>query len=85
MTKEEECMRALLYLYLEVPSIIVDDIKEKVIDALNEAKNSAILDVSNKRKLLVDFLMEIDEVYGMHVREDAEKCVDNYLKSINSC
>ena len=38
MTKEQECMKALQCLYLEVPSVIADDIKQKVIDALNEVK-----------------------------------------------
>lgn len=42
MTKEQECMKALQCLYLEVPSVIADDIKQKVIDALNEAKNCVI-------------------------------------------
>lgn len=84
MTKEQECMKALQCLYLEVPSVIADDVKQKVIDALNEVKNCTIPDVINRRELLIDFLMEVDEVYGMHIREDAEKCADNYLKSINS-
>ena len=39
-------------------------------------------DYHNKcvKELLIDFLMEIDEVYAMHIRENAEKCVDEYLK-----
>lgn len=39
------------------------------------------LDTVRRREELIAFLMTIDEVYGMHVREDAEKCVDDYLKS----
>ena len=42
MTKEQECMKALQRLYLEVPSVIADDVKQKVIDALNEVKNCSI-------------------------------------------
>jgi hypothetical protein len=45
MTKEQECMKALQCLYLEVPSVIADDVKQKVIDALNEVKNRTIPDV----------------------------------------
>ncbi len=48
------------------------------------AKNCSIPAVINQRELLIDFLMNVDEVYGMHVKKDAEKCADNYLKSINS-
>ena len=50
----------------------------------SKVKKLTIPDVINRRELLIDFLMEVDEVYGMHVREDAEKCADNYLESINS-
>lgn len=44
MSKEEECMKALTCLYLEVPSVIADDVKLKVVAAINEAKESAIED-----------------------------------------
>ena len=47
MTKEQECIKALQCLYLEVPSVIADDVKQKVMDALNEVKNCTIPDVSN--------------------------------------
>ena len=40
-------MKALQCLYLEVPSVIADDVKQKVIDALNEVKNCTIPIVSN--------------------------------------
>jgi hypothetical protein len=49
-----------------------------------DIRNVIAMERENARELLIDFLMEVDEVYGMHVREDAEKCADNYLKSINS-
>lgn len=55
-----------------------------LIKAQQKVKNLNIPVVINRRELLIDFLMEVDEVYGMHIREDAEKCADNYLKSINS-
>jgi predicted GNAT superfamily acetyltransferase len=47
MTKEQECMKALQCLYLEVPSVIADDVKQKVIDALNEVKNRTIHSIIN--------------------------------------
>ena len=47
-------------------------------------KNCSIPAVINRRELLIDFLMATDEVYAMHIRENAEKCADEYLKSINS-
>ena len=37
-------------------------------------------EMKSKQELLITFLMEIDECYGMHIREEAEKCVNNYLK-----
>lgn len=37
-------------------------------------------ETESKKELLITFLMEIDECYGMHIREEAEKCVNNYLK-----
>jgi len=40
-----------------------------------------LYNVSSRREQLIAFLMEEDEVYGMHVRVNAEKCVDEYLKS----
>lgn len=40
--------------------------------------------VASDREKLINFLMTIDECYGMHVREDAERCVDNYLASVPS-
>ena len=37
-------------------------------------------ETESEKELLITFLMEIDECYGMHIREEAEKCVNNYLK-----
>ena len=62
MTKEQECMKALQCLYLEVPSVIADDVKQKVIDAMNEVKNCTIPDVSNRRELLFAFLKANENV-----------------------
>jgi hypothetical protein len=56
MTKEQECMKALQCLYLEVPSVIADDVKQKVIDALNEVKNCTIPDVSIALSGFMDWL-----------------------------
>ena len=55
MTKEQECMKALQCLYLEVPSVIADDVKQKVIDALNEVKNCTIPDVVGQSEQLKAF------------------------------
>ena len=55
MTKEQECMKALQCLYSEVPSVIADDIKQKVIDALNEVKNCTI-------PLIIKSLPEYNEI-----------------------
>jgi hypothetical protein len=65
MTKEQECMKALQCLYLEVPSVIADDVKQKVIDALNEVKNCTIPDV-------IKSLPDSDEI-RMKARELDEK------------
>lgn len=40
MTKREECLKALQCLYLEVDPSIADDLKQKVLSALQEAENS---------------------------------------------
>ena len=59
------------------------------LDAILNAKSALdlleplfLLSVSNKRELLIAFLMEVDEVHAMHIRENAEKCVDNYLSKL---
>jgi hypothetical protein len=36
---------------------------------------------SGRREQLIVFLMDLDECYGMHIRANAEKCVDDYLKN----
>jgi hypothetical protein len=35
-------------------------------------------EMKSKKELLITFLMKIDE--GIHIRKEAEKCVNNYLK-----
>lgn len=84
MTKEEECMKALQCLYLEVPSVIVDDVKQKVIDALNEVKNCTIPNVINRRELLIDFCQSMQCHLIATEQNKIETGVDDYLKSINS-
>lgn len=39
MSKKDECLKALQCLYLEVDSTIADDVKKKVLEALDEAEN----------------------------------------------
>ena len=48
----------------------------------SEKATDVITDVSQQRELLIAFLMDIDECYGMHVRENAEKCTDEYLSNL---
>jgi hypothetical protein len=74
MTKEQECMKALQCLYLEVPSVIADDIKQKVIDALNEVKNCTI-------PLVIKSLPEPDEI-RMKARELDEKDFAQWMYEI---
>lgn len=74
MTKEQECMKALQCLYLEVPSVIADDIKQKVIDALNEVKNCTI-------SLVIKSLPEPDEI-RMKARELDEKDFAQWMYEI---
>lgn len=74
MTKEQECMKALQCLYLEVPSVIADDIKQKVIDALNEVKNCTIA-------LVIKSLAEPDEI-RMKARELDEKDFAQWIYEI---
>lgn len=38
--------------------------------------------VSNRRKLLIAFLMDMEDCYGMDDKEKAEKCVDDYLSNL---
>ena len=78
MTKEQECIKALQCLYLEVPSVIADDVKQKVMDALNEVKNCTIPDVSNRRELLIAFLDWLEEISDNSVDRE---WVDDYIKS----
>lgn len=40
-----------------------------------------LYNVSSRREQLIVFLMDLDECYGMHVRTEAENCVDDYLKN----
>lgn len=42
MTKKEECLKALQCLYLEVDATIADDVKRKVLDALDEANKNFV-------------------------------------------
>ena len=49
--------------------------EDEYVDMVKSAKSN----YSTQKQILVDFLMEVDEVYAMHVRENAEKCVDSYL------
>lgn len=56
----------------------------KEIQSLKEVVNliESNATVRYQREQLILFLMNLDECYGMHVREDAEKCVDGYLERL---
>ena len=56
MTKIDECLKALQCLYLEVDATIADDVKRRVLEALDEAnKNFVQPDVSGRSELLFAF------------------------------
>ena len=75
-------LNILQCLYLEVPSVIADDVKQKEVDALNEVKNCTIPDVINRRELLVAFLREYyTSMLVFAEMPDIETIVDDYLKS----
>jgi len=80
MTKEQECMKALQCLYLEVPSVIADDVKQKVIDALNEVKNCAIPDVMQQGELLLEFINWKNDKDKNWLKFIDAKEVDEFLK-----
>lgn len=68
MTKKEECLKALQCLYLEVDATIADDIKRRVLEALDEAnKNFVLADVSGS------FLKDL-------AQEHINKCKDMVYK-----
>lgn len=79
MTKEQECMKALQCLYLEVPSVIADYVKQKVIDALNEVKNCTIPDVSHRRELLAAFVKDWYKNNPLISEERRLEMVDKFL------
>ena len=83
MTKEQECLQALFHLYLEVPSVIADDVKQKVINALDEVKN-CIPNVSNRREQLIAYQLWCYQ-HPEHDQVCQSSKVDIYLKTINCC
>lgn len=80
MTKEQECMKALQCLYLKVPSVIADDVKQKVIDALNEVKNCTIPDVMQQSELLLEFINWKNDKNNNWLKFIDVKDVDEFLK-----
>jgi hypothetical protein len=57
------------------------------IDGFNKGLSLSTQEKQEERKIkvlreqIIVFLMDVDEVYGMHIRAEAEKCVDEYLQS----
>jgi hypothetical protein len=68
--------------------------REKVITLLRLVKENglkldiaadeicSLFNVSNRREMLIAFLMDIEECYGMDEREKTEKFVDDYLSNL---
>ena len=72
MTKKEECLKALQCLYLAVDASIADDVKRKVLEALDEAnKNFVLADVSGQ-------LCRCGNPIG---RTECDDCLDNRIIS----
>lgn len=67
MTKKEECLKALQCLYLEVDSSIADDLKQKVLSALQESENST---ASKKKKAPSFSADELWDYYSEHIDDD---------------
>lgn len=64
------------------------DTRQKIIEIIThthkmpfEQADEILRLFSSQREQLIAFMMHIDTCYGMHVRADAEKCVDDYLKN----
>ena len=49
-------------------------------NALNKLLN--LHGVIHQRELLIDFIMYVEECYGMDQKEKAERCVDDYLTNL---
>ena len=50
----------------------------------SELKNLRLAGDSGQRELLISFLIDIEECYGMEEKEKAEKFVDDYLSKENN-
>jgi len=65
MTKREECLKGLQCLYLEVDATIADDVKKRVLDALDEANNNCrVADVSSSCFSFFNRIVEINKNNG---------------------
>ena len=81
MTKREECLKGLQCLYLEVDATIADDVKKRVLDALDEANNNCrVADVSGQ---LLAFLTWMKENKHRYMLSDETQFVDEFLKASN--
>jgi len=74
MTAEKELMKSIVKVLAKYPTL-------KDVPAGEWNRVEAII-TQFKAEVLVKFLMDIDEVHSMHIRENAERCVSNYLNQL---
>ena len=80
MTKKQECLKALQCLYLQVDATIADDVKRRVLEALDEAnKNFVLADVKHQLIAYQKWCYEHPEYDQL---TETPK-VELYLKAIN--
>ena len=61
---------------------IEDNVNIWAIDSVQDIKELLVLFSDNqKREQFVDFLIDIEECYGMDDKEKTEKFVDDYLRN----
>ena len=85
MTKKEECLKALQCLYLEVDATIADDVKRRVLDALDEAsKNFVKPVVIGRSELLLDFVSSMHKIKPNWSCQQMLDHINDYEKSSNS-
>ena len=85
MTKRDECLKALQCLYLEVDATIADDVKRRVLEALDEAnKNFVQPDVSGRSELLFAFITEVKKEFADQNWDYLDFIAKRVLKANNS-
>lgn len=80
LNKQQECLKALNCLYLAVDKSIADDVKEKVLAALEEAKSEGM--VSSSKPKYLSFCTYENYCFHKYLNEDNFYVCNN---SIDSC